>query len=315
MFSLNATSWIVLGKTFARISSILVLCCWALPSQLLAQQNLQIPCRTNEHVPTGLPLYYWRQPNFANFGDHLSLKLVERIVGQPVRTYIKRPNTSEKKLLAIGSILSFALDGDVVWGSGVNGKLPTSKDYPFKKLDVRAVRGPLTRHFLLQECQVECPDIYGDPALLFPHLFPEFTRNPAPQFDFIIIPHYSEIKYFPKNIYPNVVYPTEPWDQVISKILNSKFVISSSLHGIVIAEAYKIPARLLRITETESLFKYTDYYAGTGRYTYKYATSIEEALVLGGEKPFVCDLKKLYNAFPFEFWPAHSNRKEIFKRL
>ena len=31
----------------------------------------------------GLPLYYW-QEKFVNFGDYLSLKLVERIVGQAV---------------------------------------------------------------------------------------------------------------------------------------------------------------------------------------------------------------------------------------
>lgn len=263
----------------------------------------------------GLPLYYWRQPNFINFGDHLSLKLVERIAGQPVRVYSRIPNYSEKKLLAIGSLLSFAVNGDVIWGTGVNGKLPTNKDYPFTTLDVRAVRGPLTRHFLRQECKVQCPDVYGDPALLFPYLFPEFKRKEHPRYEYIIIPHYTEIKYFPKSACPNVVYPTEPWDQVISKILDAKFVISSSLHGIILAEAYRIPARLLRITDNEPIFKYNDYYAGTGRYAYRYATSIEEALILGGEKPYVCDLKKLYLAFPFEFWPNLQPKNIPFKNL
>jgi pyruvyltransferase len=90
---------------------------------------------------------------------------------------------------------------------------------------------------------------------------------------------------------------------VIRKICDSRFVISSSLHGIVVAEAFGIPARMLRITETEPLFKYFDYYAGTNRPDFQFAYSVEEALLMGGERPCECDLMKLYNAFPFEFWP------------
>jgi pyruvyltransferase len=39
-------------------------------------------------------------------------------------------------------------------------------------------------------------------------------------------------------------------------------VLSSSLHGIVLAEAFRIPARMLRLTENEPLYKYQDYYEG-----------------------------------------------------
>ncbi len=251
----------------------------------------------------GLPLYYWRQPNFANFGDYISLKLVERIVDSSVAVYSKKPNVFQKKLLAIGSIMSFASNGDVVWGTGVNGKLLKKGAYPFQQLDIRAVRGPLTRKFLMTELGIDCPEVYGDPALLFPYFFPEMKKKKNPAYNFIIIPHYSEAHAFPKSEYNNVVYPTESWDQVIQKILDSKFVISSSLHGIIIAEAYGIPARLLRVTENEPIFKYIDYYMGTGRPQFKYASSVEEALFMGGEQPFICDLKKLYTSFPFEFWP------------
>ena len=31
----------------------------------------------------GLPLYYWRTPTITNFGDYLSVKLVERIINGP----------------------------------------------------------------------------------------------------------------------------------------------------------------------------------------------------------------------------------------
>ncbi len=258
----------------------------------------------------GIPVYYWREPNWTNFGDFLSVKMVERMTGQNIQIYSKKSNAGQRKLLAIGSILYFAADNDVVWGSGINGKTLKKSDYSFKTLDVRAIRGPLSKHFLQKTMNIDCPDVYGDPALLFPYIFPEFKKKENPTYPYIIIPHYSEMKFFPKIKYPNVVYPTEPWDVVIEKILDSKFVISSSLHGIIIAEAYGIPARLLRITENEKIFKYLDYYLGTGRYEFRYATSIEEALMLGGEKPFSCDLESLYNSFPFELWP-NTTPKEL----
>lgn len=249
----------------------------------------------------GLPLYYWRK-HFVNFGDYLSLLLVERIVGCPVQIYEKTDPTTMRKLLAIGSILTYAEQEDILWGPGVNGKLLKTKHYKFTDLDVRAVRGPLTRKFLMKNFNIKCPEVYGDPALLIPYFFPEFKRKENPTYEYIIIPHYSEERLFPKDKYQNVVYPTEPWNVVIEKILDSKFVIASSLHGIVVAEAFGIPARLLK-PKKEPIFKYQDYYLGTNRPHFKVALTVQEALNMGGEQPMQCDLNKLYAAFPFEFWP------------
>jgi pyruvyltransferase len=252
----------------------------------------------------GLPLYYYREVNLQNFGDYLSLKLVERIVNGPVRVCTR--HTKEKKLLAIGSIIWVARDNDVVWGTGIHPKHPLN-DYHFKKLDIRAVRGPLTKQFLKEKFDIDCPEVYGDPALLVPYFFPEFKRKENPKYEYLILPHYSEKHIFPKEIYPNVAYTTDPWDEIMDKIVDSKFVISSTLHGIVVAESFGIPARMLRITEKEPLFKYQDYYLGTGRPNFRFATSIQEALALGGEKPFQCDLKKLIDCFPYDQWQVDAN--------
>lgn len=248
----------------------------------------------------GLPLYYWQAKQFTNFGDFLSLKLVERIVGGEVAavSHIYKA----QKMLAIGSVLIMARTDDVVWGTGMNGKRLDLDLYKFKNLDVRAVRGPLTKAFIEENFSIEVPETFGDPALLIPHFFPEFKKVSHPKREYIVIPHYSEAELFSDED-PNIVYPDEPWRIIVRKILDSKFVISSSLHGIIIAEAFGIPARYLRITDHEPLFKYTDYYAGTGRDTFTYATSVEEALQMGGEPPFICDLMKLYQSFPFEYWP------------
>lgn len=250
----------------------------------------------------GLPLYYWRQKEFVNFGDFLSLKLLERITNSPIRIYQKKRIKTEKKLLAVGSVLYFAEDGDIIWGAGVNGKTLDKSIYNFKEIDVRAVRGPLTRQFLWENFQIEAPEIYGDPALLVPEFFPEFKRKENPSYDYIVILHYADCHLFPKDQYENIVYATDPWEEIFEKITDAKFVISSSLHGIIVAEAFGIPAKWLRVTQNEHPIKYYDYYLGTKRYDAHYATSIEEALSQGGEKPFQCDLNKLYESFPFEYW-------------
>lgn len=257
-----------------------------------------------------LPLYYWQSSKFTNFGDYISLKLVERIVGGEVRVCAPR---GEKKLLAIGSVLRIAGTDDVLWGTGMNAKRLDYKEYKFKRLDIRAIRGPKTREFLKKTFNIDCPQIYGDPALLLPYFFPEFKKKENPEKDYIVIPHYSEVHLFPKELFPNVVYPTDPWRDVIRQILNSKFVIASSLHGLVVADAYGIPARWLRVTENEPLFKYFDYYQGTNRPECAFASSIEEALEMGGERPHECDLKSLYYAFPFEFWPNANFKHPVFE--
>lgn len=246
-----------------------------------------------------LPLYFW---NAENFGDLLSEKIVEKIVGRGVATTYNHL-LGKKKLLALGSIIHWAEDRDVIWGSGINGKHPDKTDkevYRFTNLDVRAVRGPLTRQFLL-EMGIYCPEVYGDPALLFPKLFPEWKKQKEPSREFIIIPHVADEPFFENN--PYVVSPREDCEEVIKKILDSKFVISSSLHGLIVAEAFGIPARLIRVSNIEPLFKYQDYYYGTGRFDFQFATTVEEALELGGEPLPIIDLEKLYNAFPFEFFP------------
>lgn len=247
---------------------------------------------------TDLPLYWWQRGNGTkNFGDELSHVIVGRIIGHAPR----RANRIEKKLVALGSILHSAHDGDVVWGTGVSGNAIKLNKHHFMHLDVRAVRGPLTRTFLLEH-GVACPELYGDPALTLPMLFPDFKASFSR--DYIVIPHIYDIEIL-ENLGisasdEHMVLPSEPWETVVKKILESKFVISGSLHGIIVAEAFKIPARYLRLSEQESLLKYTDYYLGTGRSTYTWAATIEQAMAMGGEPEPSYNAQALLAAFPYD---------------
>lgn len=243
---------------------------------------------------TDIPLFWWQPGNgTTNFGDELSRVVVERVLQRKIEEATKEV----PKLLAIGSVIHFADTGDCIWGSGINGKHLDRRYYRFKAVDIRSVRGPLTRSFLLSMGH-NVPELYGDPALLMSFLFPEFQK--CSKRDHIIIPHVSEEAIYRGQ--DNVVMPSEPWEDVVRKIVESDFVISGSLHGIIVAESFGIPARLLYCKSTEPLYKYIDYYMGTGRDYFTYAQSVEEALKLRGEPPPIFDPEAILSTFPFDLF-------------
>ena len=73
---------------------------------------------------------------------------------------------------------------------------------------------------------------------------------------------------------------TNDWKGFIDEIVSAKLVISSSLHGIILDDAYGIPCVLLNDTESLDMFKYEDYYLSTGRKEVLIANTVEEALSL-----------------------------------
>ena len=259
------------------------------------------------YVPSQLPyptaeLFVWRPANGnINFGDFLSRITVELLLAR--RGYTLGDETPERRqLLAIGSVLHFARDGAVVWGSGVNGKIPV-ESHKFRQLDVRAVRGPLTREFLTTR-GIKVPEVYGDPALLLPILAPNRFRHEHAQ-GVAFVPNLNDLPQLDLNGSRDavtVVSPLAGWNQCVKSILSHDLVLASSLHGLIVAEAYGIPARYVRLSETENLFKYRDYYAGTGRSDFSFAKSIAEGIEMGGERPPVFDPAPLMEAFPFDLW-------------
>ena len=59
----------------------------------------------------------------------------------------------------------------------------------------------------------------------------------------------------------------KPYKEVIDEILKCNKIVSSSLHGIVLAEAYGIPAKWEKYSDDVlgNGFKFRDYLSGTGR--------------------------------------------------
>ncbi len=244
-------------------------------------------------------LFYWTPSGGRlNFGDHLSRVIVSKLLADH-QHLLEEETARARTLFAIGSVLHFAQSSDVVWGSGVNGKIAAA-EHRFETLDVRAVRGPLTRDFL-QQRGIAVPEVYGDPALLMPTLFPDrFARDP--QSPYVFVPNLHDLEIAREKGIANIVSPLDAWNRCIAEILRGEMVIASSLHGLIIAEAYGIPARYLRLSPEENIFKYNDYVMGTGRGAIEAATSVEEALEMGGMPPPVFDAQRLLAAFPLDLW-------------
>lgn len=208
-----------------------------------------------------------------NWGDYINLVLAELISSKKALPYLF--TNSDSTISMVGSILPWAIDSHtIVWGSGcLNSHDPLWKTIS-KPKKVVAVRGPLTRKVLLDN-GIECPEVYGDPALLFPRYYNPIIEK---RYQYGIILHVStslsdSIEAKLKSIYGNNILfistkNFRKWQSFINDILSCENIISSSLHGIIIADAYKVPNVWVSLTNSEhpdDNFKFKDYFLSVGK--------------------------------------------------
>ncbi|HVE52631.1 MAG TPA: polysaccharide pyruvyl transferase family protein [Ramlibacter sp.] len=242
-------------------------------------------------------VYYWRPAVSDNVGDLISLVLV-RSVAESLGLDFDRKLPQTRKLFAVGSVLEMAVAGATVWGSGLRHPILAPHGLA---LDIRAVRGPLTRQ-ALAHIGYACPEVYGDPAVLLPRFY---APRPVPRRRFLVVPHFLKERDLLARHPGNAVSTlTSDWRGFVDAIAGADLVVSGSLHGIVLAEAYGVPAILLAGAMDQERFKYDDYYLGTGRARYDVAHTVEEALALGGQPlPALGPIQDgLMDAFPADLW-------------
>jgi hypothetical protein len=192
-------------------------------------------------------LFWWNEKviqgkSRENYGDLLGKYLVEKISGKKVVfAWPKKWSLLDycnPIYVTIGSILTHVNHKCVVWGSGI-----ISKKYPVKKAIFLAVRGPQTRKNLLN-AGYEVPEIYGDPALLLPRFFnPKVEKK----YKYGVVPHYNDYKlvsnWFQDNPDIHLIdMMTTDVELKTIEFLQCERIVSSSLHGIIVAHAYGIPA-------------------------------------------------------------------------
>lgn len=259
-------------------------------------RNLIILRDTSIQVEKGNVNLHWWQMSYGkvNVGDYLSCVIVEWIKQKRGIASDASYNGKTQHLYALGSIIDSGFQDATVWGSGC------LQDHMFwwrkiRKLDICSVRGPLTRE-VMRKNGYDCPEIYGDPAILMPLIYK--PKNIRKNKDYVVISHHSV------QIEEGILSPiTTDYKSFIDKILEAELVISSSLHGIILAEAYGVPAIMLDNAQV-SRFKYCDWYYSTERYDFPVALSVEEALSM---KPVTLPklsamAKKVIEVFPEQLW-------------
>lgn len=271
------------------------------------------------HLPTLLRaspilvrLHYFKDPKHTcngNFGDELSPFVMQAILDtRKYRVVHYRSSvvssTPAVHLLGVGSYMHTATTGAYVFGTGVRTDPPREGGHRYTSLRVSAVRGPLTRAFLMKRGVHDVPEVYGDPALLLPRYYTPRIR-PELRARVALVPHKSNYARYREHRIDGVhlICPTDAWTDVVDQLVSCRLVVSSSLHGLICADAYNVPNVWLNEHPLpEGDFKFRDYFASQGRPNDGVVTSVRDALQPDApvwKQGNQLDTTKLLHAFPF----------------
>lgn len=160
-----------------------------------------------------------------------------------------------------------------VWGTGFMEDI-SNKNLTLIRKNVYfiAVRGALSKKIVEQGVGYEIHPVMCDGGILAADLL---TRKPLKEHKVGFIPHYNEqhilkksgIQFELEKRYPNstVINLRDDPLRVIEEIGKCEYIISSSLHGCVVADSFHIPNVRVRISSIPGTgFKFDDYYSGYG---------------------------------------------------
>lgn len=213
---------------------------------------------------------FWHKPNNieTNYGDELGKFIIENLSEVKVR-FIKFPFKWYKVpfaffiglikkeysihditnvirsifainiVFSVGSIISrYRRKGVIVWGSGIikhSDKIHTA--------EFRAVRGKETIK-RMNELGLKPPTVIGDPALLLPLIVPK--PKAKAKYKIGIIPHVVQLDEILSKEVDNerihIINLKEDIITVTQDITSCEYILSSSLHGLIVAHAYNIPS-------------------------------------------------------------------------
>lgn len=209
------------------------------------------------------PLLAWmEQPYPGNFGDVLGPYIVEKLTGRPPRYKALGRGGS---ILSVGSIIKYARAGSKVWGSGT----ARASDILASDAVYLAVRGPLTREAVLRSGGT-CPEVYGDPAWFLPDLYRPVT---AKHHALGLIRH---VNHRDRNLSLDGVLEIDlrrvgdvGIEGFVDEVLSCEKIISTSLHGLIVAHAYGVPAEWAVFEDglarpKGDRTKYEDYFRSVG---------------------------------------------------
>jgi pyruvyltransferase len=203
-------------------------------------------------------LFYF---DINNFGDSVNPYIFNKVTGRPIHLCDR---LSKENVIGIGSIANWATEHSTIIGAGLADKTHTI--HPDCK--IKLLRGPISGD-IARECGNKSKFNYGDPVLLLPKLN-NFTKTQKHKYG--IIPHYAEYndvkdKVLESGLNIKVIDITIPVMDFIQEVLSCKNIFSSSLHGLVLSDAFSIP---------NMRFHYSDKILGDGTKFLDYCLSVNK---------------------------------------
>jgi len=175
-------------------------------------------------------LFYWN--TVQNFGDLLGIPLLRHYA--KVDAAFAEPE--EADIVVCGSILRLLPSGwkGIILGTGAiaRGNFPD-----LSKATVLAVRGPRTANLLKRQGLV-----LGDPGVLAPGLLKDPVKKTRA---LLVVPHWSDdslaLRY---RETPVVNVRTTNVVRIVREIASAEQVVTSSLHGLLVAWSFGIPTKV-----------------------------------------------------------------------
>jgi succinoglycan biosynthesis protein ExoV len=214
---------------------------------------MSLPALALTHSPRSNATAPWRlhyyRDEFGNFGDDLNPWLWPRLLPGLLNDH------AAPALVGIGTILNTNLPRGpkVIVGSGVGyGTIPKLSD----EWSVHFVRGPLTARAL----GIPLSYAITDPA----HLITQFIRPSARNRGTCYIPHHvsamrADWKAVATAAGMQYVDPASNILRVIDAVRSAKLVVTSAMHGAILAESFRVP--WIRVREYAHIndFKWQDW--------------------------------------------------------
>lgn len=219
-----------------------------------------------------------RGPVKENWGDALAPHLVQQLSGHPAVNARDVVTTGDRPVYTtIGSMLGVVRYRNlVVWGTGF---VDPGSSLRVRPREICAVRGPMTRQRVL-ESGLDCPEVFGDPALLYSRLHPTSVTK---EYSLGVIPHFKETKLpaaqrLGRMDGVTIIDIRAGITEVVDQINRCERIASASLHGLVAADGYGIPSAWVLFSDMPygGGFKFRDYFASVGRDSAVVPLSVDE---------------------------------------
>ena len=227
---------------------------------------------------SAIHVYYSFSPTSknGNIGDGMNPLFFNHFLSNPIYFPIQwggsvsRTNRSYPCIFGAGSILGVIphnASQDIICGSGF-----IKEDMPVQKPNqILSVRGPLTRKKYL-DAGIDCPETYGDLGLLLRYIIPP-PSTVCKKYKVGFIPHYIDynlpiVQQCREKGWKIInICQSETPNIFVEELHECDMILSSSLHGIILADTYNIPAYHIILSNNVigGEFKFRDYYGSVGR--------------------------------------------------